>query len=122
MVRVARAKINSIVRRIASIIRRIVLALFGSGIAIAVTAPNAWAGTGGAGMPWDAPLTNLMNNLAGPTARALTVIAIVGCGLVWALTHNEAGLRRLGQVAFGGAIAMGAVVMMASLGFAGAVL
>ena len=83
---------------------------------------SAWAAGGGSPMPWDTPLQNLLGNLTGPTARALILIAIVACGLLWAFTRNEEGLKRLGQVAFGGAIAMGAVAMLASLGFAGAVL
>lgn len=82
----------------------------------------AQAAGGGSPMPWDTPLQNLLGNLTGPTARALILIAIVACGLLWAFTRNEEGLKRLGQVAFGGAIAMGAVAMLASLGFAGAVL
>jgi type IV secretion system protein VirB2 len=82
----------------------------------------ALAAGGGSPMPWDTPLQNLLGNLTGPTARALILIAIVACGLLWAFTRNEEGLKRLGQVAFGGAIAMGAVAMLASLGFAGAVL
>ena len=85
-------------------------------------ARSALAAGGGSPMPWDTPLQNLLGNLTGPTARALILIAIVACGLLWAFTRNEEGLKRLGQVAFGGAIAMGAVAMLASLGFAGAVL
>ena len=85
-------------------------------------ARTALAAGGGSPMPWDTPLQNLLGNLTGPTARALILIAIVACGLLWAFTRNEEGLKRLGQVAFGGAIAMGAVAMLASLGFAGAVL
>jgi type IV secretion system protein VirB2 len=80
----------------------------------------ATASTGGAAMPWDTPLQSLLSNLTGPTARALVLIAIVACGLLWAFTRNEEGLKRLGQVAFGGAIALGAVALMAGLGFAGA--
>lgn len=84
-------------------------------------APAASATTaGGAPMPWDTPLQNLMANLTGPTARALVIIAIVGAGLMWAFTRNEEGLKKLGQIAFGGAIALGAVALMAGLGFAGA--
>lgn len=87
-----------------------------------LAAQTAQAAGGGSPMPWDTPLQNLLGNLTGPTARALVLIAIVACGLLWAFTRNEEGLKRLGQVAFGGAIAMGAVTMLASLGFAGAVL
>ena len=81
---------------------------------------SAGATVAGSPMPWDTPLQNLLNNLTGPTARALVIIAIVACGLLWAFTRNEEGLKKLGQIAFGGAIALGAVAMMASLGFAGA--
>jgi type IV secretory pathway VirB2 component (pilin) len=85
-------------------------------------APAAFASSAGAPMPWDTPLQNLLDNLTGPTARALVLIAIVGCGLLWAFTRNEEGLKKLGQIAFGGAIALGAVTLLASLGFASATL
>lgn len=86
------------------------------------SAPAAFASSAGAPMPWDTPLQNLLDNLTGPTARALVLIAIVGCGLLWAFTRNEEGLKKLGQIAFGGAIALGAVALLASLGFASATL
>ena len=82
---------------------------------------TAFASGVGAPMPWDTPLQLLLSNLTGPTARVLILVAIVACGLLWAFTRNEEGLKRLGQIAFGGAIAMGAVALLTSLGFAGAV-
>jgi type IV secretion system protein VirB2 len=88
--------------------------------AIALTASPAWAAGAGAAMPWDQPLTRLVNNLTGTTARLLVTAAVVGAGLLWAFTRNEEGLKKLGQIAFGGAIALGAATMMANLGFAGA--
>lgn len=84
---------------------------------IALIAPAASAAEAGAVMPWDAPLANILSNFAGRTARALVIIAIVGCGLFWAFTRNEEGLKKLGQIAFGGAIALGAVTLVAALGF-----
>lgn len=87
-----------------------------------VVASPVFASPVGASMPWDTPLQNLLDNLTGPTARALVLIAIVGCGLLWAFTRNEEGLKKLGQIAFGGAIALGAVTLLASLGFAAATL
>ena len=89
---------------------------------LAGLASPAFASSAGAPMPWDTPLQNLLDNLTGPTARALVLIAIVGCGLLWAFTRNEEGLKKLGQIAFGGAIALGAVTLLASLGFATATL
>ena len=95
--------------------------LAGMLLGFTVSAPRAFATTAGAPMPWDGPLNSLVTNLTGPTARALVIIAVVACGLLWAFTRNEEGLKKLGQIAFGGAIALGAVTLMASLGIAGAV-
>ena len=81
---------------------------------LALASSRAWAT--GPSMPWDGPLQNLLDNLSGPTARVLVLLAIVGCGLMWAFTRNEEGLKKLGQIAFGGAIALGAVTLMANLG------
>jgi type IV secretion system protein TrbC len=104
------------------IVVRVALVVVLAIVCATLAAPAAHAATGGATMPWDAPLQRLLDNLSGPTARALTLIAIVGCGLFWAFTRNEEGLKKLGQIAFGGAIAMGAVTMLTSLGFTGAVM
>lgn len=90
-------------------------------VLLAVGASRAWA-TGPA-MPWDTAVDNLLQNLSGPTARALVLASIVVTGLLWTFTRNEDGMKRVGQIAFGGAIAMGAVTLFANLGFtAGALL
>jgi type IV secretion system protein VirB2 len=88
--------------------------------ALSLVSSPAWAAGAGATMPWDGPLQALVNNLTGPTARALVLMAVVGAGLLWAFTRNEEGLKKLGQITFGGAIALGAAALMANLGFAGA--
>ena len=67
-----------------------------------------------------AALMMIKYNLTGTTARALVLLAVVGAGLLWAFTRNEEGLKKLGQITFGGAIALGAATLMANLGFAGA--
>ena len=109
---------RNLARRATSVSRTMVAALS----FLTVLASPAFASSAGAPMPWDTPLQNLLDNLTGPTARALVLIAIVGCGLLWAFTRNEEGLKKLGQIAFGGAIALGAVTLLASLGFASATL
>ncbi|GJG89661.1 hypothetical protein tb265_48420 [Gemmatimonadetes bacterium T265] len=87
-----------------------------------LAAAPAWA-AGGAAMPWDTPLTNILSNLSTTTARVLVLLAVVGCGILWAFTRNEEGLKKLGQIAFGGAIALGSVTLLANLGIvAGATL
>jgi type IV secretion system protein TrbC len=90
-------------------------------LALLFVAPTALASTAGSVMPWDSPLASLASNLAGRTARVLVMLAVVACGILWVFTRNEEGLKRLGQIAFGGAIAIGAATLMASLGIAGAV-
>ena len=101
--------------------RRLVRACLTAVLLTVTLAPAAHAAGGGVAMPWDAPLTALLNNLAGPTARILVTLAVVAAGLVWAFTRNEEGLKKLAQIAFGGAIALGAATLMAGLGFAGGV-
>jgi len=103
-------------------VRRERLAMFAFMLlgALAGTASPVWAAGAGSTMPWDGPLQALVNNLTGTTARALVLLAVVGAGLLWAFTRNEEGLKKLGQITFGGAIALGAATLMASLGFAGA--
>ena len=82
--------------------------------------PAAYASSGGAPMPWDTGLANLADNLTGPTARALILIAIVVSGIAWAFTEHGTGGRRLSQIVFGAAIALGAVALLTALGITGA--
>ena len=96
--------------------RQLAIRFATAGALLVLGAPRAWAA--GPAMPWDTAVDNLLQNLSGPTARALVLVAIVATGLMWAFTRNEEGLKRVGQIAFGGAIAMGAVTLFANLGFA----
>jgi type IV secretory pathway VirB2 component (pilin) len=45
-----------------------------------VAASTAHAATGGAGLPWETPLTTLSNSVTGPVAYAVSLIGIVGAG------------------------------------------
>ena len=72
-------------------------------------------------MPWDTGLANLADNITGPTARALIIIAIVVSGIAWAFTEHGTGGRRLSQIVFGAAIALGAVALLTALGITAAV-
>jgi type IV secretion system protein VirB2 len=80
----------------------------------------AWAGTGGADMPWNIPFQLLLANLTGPTARVMAGFMIVIGGLVWGFTRHEDGVKRIGQAIFAIAIMFGAVQIVALLQFAGA--
>ena len=113
---------RSAARSIARSPRRVIARQVAAAAALLALASSRAFATGPA-MPWDGPLDNLLQNLSGPTARALVLVAIVATGLLWAFTRNEEGLKRLGQIAFGAAIAMGAVTLFANLGLtAGALL
>lgn len=92
-----------------------VVLLLGLGFAeVATAAPS------GASMPWDAPLTNILDNLQGTVARVLVTVAVVLTGLLFAFGEAGGAFRRIFGIAFGGALALGALTFMAALGFVGA--
>ncbi len=78
------------------------------------------AATSGPAMPWDGPLQTIMNSLSGTVAHVLITVAVIVTGLVFAFTEHGSGARRLFGVAFGGAIALGALSFMTAVGWAGA--
>jgi type IV secretion system protein VirB2 len=80
----------------------------------------AFATPAGSAMPWDTPLTNLLNNLQGTVARIAITIAIVLTGLIFAFGEAGSGLRKVMGIAFGGALALGALAFMTALGWVGA--
>jgi type IV secretion system protein TrbC len=93
-------------------------------LAVAVcllTAPAARAGTGGADLPWNAPLQTVVDNLTGPTAKTVAALAFVLGGAMWMFTSHEQGAKRFGQALFGVAIVLGAVNLVNALGFQGAI-
>ena len=51
-------------------------------LTLMMLAPSAVfaAGAGGAGLPWEAPLTTLANSVSGPVAYGLSILGIVGVG------------------------------------------
>jgi type IV secretion system protein TrbC len=50
-------------------------------VGLVLCAPRtAHAATGGAGLPWETPLTTLSNSVTGPVAYAVSLIGIVGAG------------------------------------------
>ena len=85
-----------------------------------VPAGQAAAATSGPAMPWDGPLQTILNSLSGTVAHVLITVAVIVTGLVFAFTEHGSGARRLFGVAFGGAIALGALSFMTAIGWAGA--
>lgn len=70
-----------------------------------------WSGTAhaaGSNMPWEAPLTAILESIEGPVARIIAVIIITLTGLTLAFGETHGGFRRLVQIVFGLSIAFAA--------------
>jgi len=92
-------------------------------IAVALAVADAvpcWAAPTGAAMPWDAPLTTILDNLQGTVARVLITIAVVLTGLLFAFGEAGGAFKKVFGIAFGGALALGALTFLSALGFVGA--
>ena len=59
-------------------------------------------------MPWEAPLTPILEAIEGPVARIIAVIIIILTGLTLAFGETSGGFRRLVQIVFGLSIAFAA--------------
>ena len=62
----------------------------------------------GSNMPWEQPLTQILNSIQGPVAKILAVIVIIVTGLTLAFGDTSGGFRRLIQIVFGLSIAFAA--------------
>lgn len=74
----------------------------------------------GSGMPWEGPLTTIMDSITGPTAQIIAVLAIAVTGLALAFGDTSGGFRKMIQIVFGISIAFAATTLVTSFfGFAG---
>ena len=96
-----------------------ILFIVAGALVLGQTAP-VWAAPTGAAMPWDAPLTTILNNLQGTVARVLITIAVVLTGLLFAFGEAGGAFKKVFGIAFGGALALGALTFLSALGFVGA--
>jgi type IV secretion system protein VirB2 len=62
----------------------------------------------GSNMPWEQPLTQILDSIQGPVAKIIAVIIIIGSGLAVAFGETSGGMRRLIQIVFGLSIAFAA--------------
>ena len=62
----------------------------------------------GSGMPWEAPLTQILESVEGPVARIVAVLIIIVTGLSLAFGDTSGGFRRLIQIVFGLSISFAA--------------
>lgn len=91
----------------------------GAALSLLVADPAA-ATPSGPSMPWDQPLTTLLDNLQGTVARILVTVAVVLTGLLFAFGEAGSAFRRVFGIAFGASIALGALAVLSALGFVGA--
>lgn len=92
-------------------------------LAVVSCHPNlAHASTAGGSLPWDAPLTTLRNDITGPVAFTISLLAMVACGaaLVFGGEVNEF-IRRLIMVVLVAAFLVGVTNLASSLGISGAI-
>ena len=76
---------------------------------IAATLAAAPALAAGSNMPWEQPLTQILDSVQGPVAKIIAVIIIIiGSGLALAFGETSGGMRRLIQIVFGLSIAFAA--------------
>jgi type IV secretion system protein TrbC len=74
--------------------------------AVALTTSPAYAA--GSNMPWEQPLTQILDSIQGPVAKVISVIVIIVTGLTLAFGETSGGFRRLIQIVFGLSIAFAA--------------
>jgi type IV secretory pathway VirB2 component (pilin) len=71
---------------------------------VLATAPAYAAGSN---MPWEQPLTQILDSIQGPVAKVVSVV-IITTGLTLAFGETSGGFRRLIQIVFGLSIAFAA--------------
>jgi type IV secretion system protein VirB2 len=75
-------------------------------LVMALMAAPAYAA--GSGMPWEAPLQQILDSVQGPVAKIIAVMVIITTGLALAFGESSGGFRRLIQIVFGLSIAFAA--------------
>jgi type IV secretory pathway VirB2 component (pilin) len=90
---------------------------------VAVLQPDlAYAASGGGALPWDGPLTTLRNDITGPVAFSIALLAMVAAGAALAFGGEISQFTRaMIMVVLIGAFITGVVNVAAALGITGAV-
>ena len=77
-------------------------ALLAIGLGLILSEPAYAAGSN---MPWEAPLTQILQSIEGPVAKIFGTIVIIMTGLALAFGDTGGGVRKLIQIVFGLSIA-----------------
>jgi type IV secretion system protein VirB2 len=82
----------------------------------------AHASSTGGSLPWDTPLTTLKNDITGPVAFTISLLAMVACGaaLVFGGEINEF-IRRIIMLVLVSAFIVGVTNLASALGITGAI-
>ncbi len=80
----------------------------GMGATALLMSGAAYAATAGGGMPWEGPLTAVLDSITGPVARIIAILIIVATGFTLAFGDVGQGFKKLLQILFGLAIAFAA--------------
>jgi type IV secretion system protein TrbC len=81
--------------------------------------PALAAQQGGQAMPWEGPITQVLNSLTGPVAQAMCILAVVALGFGMAFSEGGSTVRRSLGLLFGCSIAVTAVTFATTFfGFA----
>jgi len=73
-------------------------------VAVFMLFPQA-AHAAGSAMPWEAPLTKILQSIEGPVAKIFGTVVIIMTGLGLAFGDAGGGVRKLIQIVFGLSIA-----------------
>jgi type IV secretion system protein VirB2 len=93
------------------------------GIVLAAVPGIASAGTTGGTMPWDGPLTTLVNNLTGPVATAVAVGAFFVAGAILVFGEDmSAFVRRLLMTVIAVSLLVFGTQILSDLGITGAMI
>ena len=95
-------------RRTVMLLNRARRALATASTFVFVALATAPAYAAGSNMPWEQPLTQILDSIQGPVAKVISVIIIIVTGLTLAFGETSGGFRRLIQIVFGLSIAFAA--------------
>jgi len=83
-------------------------------IVVSLASPALAGTTGGTAMPWEGPLQQIQESLAGPVAKAIGIIAIILTGLGFAVAESGSFMRKGIGIVFGLAIAFTATTFIST--------
>ena len=87
-------------------------------VALPGLATEATSGT----LPWNEPLETIMDNITGPTARALSLIGVAVFLIVWAVSSDNRALFGAAKAILVLSVIVGLTSFLGNLGIEGALI